>query len=101
MTKRRFGGTVKLLELGAQIDDPEEWRRKAARVAWCMATLARWRAALDHQMKHCMDSVEKLDDEAFERLCDEEQAKVDAIRAELDAVIEHDRWPAHLYWTAI
>jgi hypothetical protein len=27
-----------------------------------------------------------------------EQAGVDAIRAELDAVIEHDRWPAHLHW---
>lgn len=28
-----------------------------------------------------------------------EQAEADAIRAEIDAAIEHERWPRHLYWS--
>lgn len=28
-----------------------------------------------------------------------EQAEVEAIRAEIDGVIAHDRWPRHLHWS--
>ena len=40
-------------------------------------------------------------EEEFNRLCDAEEAKVAAIKAQIDAVIEHDRWPPHLHWSAI
>ena len=45
--------------------------------------------------------LERLDEEEFERLFDEEEAKVEAIRAQLDAVIERDEWPRELYFGEI
>ena len=96
-----FHGTIKMLERGLRTDDAEEWRRKAARTQWCMEMLEKWWAAVQHQDKRCMEAVDKLSEEEFERLCDEEQAKVDAIRTEIDAVIEHDRWPAHLHFGGV
>ena len=33
----------------------------------------------------------------FDRLFDEEQAKVDAIRVEIEDVAKNGRWPGHLY----
>ena len=96
-----FNGTIKMLERGLRVDDAAEWRRKAARVQWCTEMLEKWWKALQHQNERCMAAVNELSEEAFERLCDEEQAKVDAIRAEIDAVIEHDRWPPHLHFSGI
>jgi hypothetical protein len=37
----------------------------------------------------------------FQRLCDEEEAKVDAFRAPLKAAAERDVWPKHLHWSVI
>jgi hypothetical protein len=51
--------------------------------------------------ERCGEAVDRLSEEEFERLCDEEQAKVDAIRAQLDAVIDEDRWPRDLYFGGI
>ena len=102
----RFAGTVKLLERGAQIGDADEWRRKAARVAWVSETVAALRDA--HRRLHAawdrvFDALpEDLDDEELEAMNlpdPPEQAEVDAIHAAISAVIEHDRWPAHLHWT--
>ena len=45
--------------------------------------------------------VNRVSEEEFDRLCDEEQAKVDAIRAQLEEVVESGRWPRHLYWGGI
>jgi len=45
--------------------------------------------------------VGEVSEEEFERLCDEEQAKVDAIRAEIEEVTKHDRWPRVLYFGGI
>ena len=78
--------------------DAVQWRRIAARLAWTRATLARWRAAQEQRDARCSEVCERLDAAAFTRLCDAEQAKVDAIRAQLDAVIERDEWPRELYW---
>jgi hypothetical protein len=44
------------------------------------------------------EAVDRLSEEAFERLFQAEEAKVDAIRAQIDAVIERDLWPPELYW---
>ena len=43
------------------------------------------------------EAVDKLDEEAFERLCEAEFAKVDAIMAQLRAAIDEDKWPRELY----
>jgi hypothetical protein len=36
-------------------------------------------------------------EEAFERLCDAEMAKVDAMMAMLRAAVDEDRWPREYY----
>ena len=48
-----------------------------------------------------MAAVDKLDEEAFEALVEAEQARVDAIRAQIDDLIERDKWPPHLYFNGI
>ena len=81
--------------------DAAQWRRIAARLAWTRATLARWRAAQEQMDERCSAACERLDAAAFTRLCDAEQAKVDAIRAQLDAVIARDEWPKEMYFRNI
>ena len=39
------------------------------------------------------EAVERLSEADFERLCDAEMAKVDAMMAELRAAVDEDRWP--------
>jgi hypothetical protein len=53
--------------------------RRAARIAWAKKTAVAWRDAQREMDDRCSEAVERLDEEAFERLCDAEQAKVDAI----------------------
>jgi hypothetical protein len=81
--------------------EPAEWRRVKARVAWVRETAAKWHEAMRAMHEKCCEAVGRLSEAAFERLCDEEQAKVDALRAPLDAVIERDEWPRALYWGKI
>jgi hypothetical protein len=86
---------------GGDALDPAEWRCVAARTAWVreiIRALSRAQRAMDER---CMRAVGELDDAAFSRLFDAEQAKVDAIRAQIDDVIEHDRWPKHLYFDGV
>ena len=71
---------------------------RARRAAWARETSDAWSEALRAMDDKCTEAFERLSQEEFERLYDEEEAKVGAIRAELDAVIEHDRWPRHLYF---
>jgi hypothetical protein len=75
--------------------------RKDARAAWVRETAAKWRDAMRQMDDRCMEAVERLDEEAFDRLCDAEEAKVEAIRAQLQAVIDKDRWPKELYFGGI
>jgi hypothetical protein len=49
----------------------------------------------------CMEAVDRLTEEEFNRLCDEEQAKVDALRALLEDVIERDRWPREMHFKCV
>ena len=49
-----------------------------------------------------MRCPEDLDDDELEAMNipdPPEQAELDAIHAEIDAVLEHDRWPKELYWS--
>lgn len=86
----------------------DELSRQAARVAWVRETSGALREA-QREMDECLaQSVGGTDEQgtgteasekAFERLFEAEQAKVDAIYAQLRAVADHDRWPRHLYWS--
>ena len=98
----RFQDTIRIL-LGCAAKglgplDPVEWQRVKARTAWVRETVAKLRKAQREMGERCDAAVHRLDEEAFERLCDAEAAKVTAIRAQLDAVIERDEWPRGLYW---
>ena len=90
--------TIRMLASGVRTEDAAEWRRKAARCAWVKETMSALRQAQRQMDERCTAAVDRLTEEEFERLFDEEQAKVDAIRAPIDAVIERDEWPRHLYF---
>jgi hypothetical protein len=51
--------------------------------------------------ERCGEAVGRLSEEDFERLCDAEQAKVDAARAPLQAAADRDEWPRELYWGGV
>jgi hypothetical protein len=71
---------------------------KEARAAWVKETAAAWREAQRQMDDRCDEAVDRLSQEEFERLLDEEEAKVDAFRAPLKTAAERDLWPRHLYW---
>jgi hypothetical protein len=75
--------------------------RKEARATWVRETAAKWREAQRQMDQRCDAAVGRLSEEAFERLCDEEEAKVDAFRAPLKAAAERDMWPKELYWGGV
>ena len=93
--------TIEMLRRSFECADSAEWRRKAARCAWVKETMAALRKVQRQMDDRCMAAVDRLSEEEFERLVEEEQAKVDAIRAPIDAVIERDEWPKELYWGSI
>ena len=91
--------------------------RREARAAWVKATAARWRAAqraMDERLDEAVDRLFSAPgfpgegdqngggaEAEFERLFDEEDAKVDAFRQPLRDAAERDVWPKHLYWGVI
>ena len=93
--------TIAMLLHGAEAADAAEWQRMEARCAWVKERTAAWRAAMHAMDERCSEAVERMDEDEFERLFDAEQAKVDAIRAELQAVIDKDQWPRGLYFGGI
>ena len=70
---------------------------KAARAAWVRKTAAALRKAQRQMDDRCTEAVDRLSEEAFERLFEAEQAKVEAIRAQLETAAERDLWPRELY----
>jgi len=79
----------------------ETANRRDVRVAWVHATTAAWREAQREMDERCCEAVDRLSEQAFHALFQEEQAKVDAIRAPLIAVAERDVWPRHLYFGCV
>jgi hypothetical protein len=86
---------------GSRPLDCEEWKRVAARTAWVRETMAAWAEAQRAMDDRSGEAVERVSADEFERIFDEEQAKVDAIRALIDDVIERDVWPRELYWGGV
>jgi hypothetical protein len=74
---------------------------KEARRAWVTATAAAWRQAQQAMDERLTAIVEQVSEEEFDRLYDEEDAKVDLFRAPLKAVAERDVWPRELHWGGI
>jgi hypothetical protein len=74
---------------------------KDARAVWVRETASAWRAAQRQMDERCDEAVTRLSEVEFERLCDEEEAKVDAFRAPLKAVAERDVWPREMHFPCI
>jgi hypothetical protein len=93
----RSGKTIRnLLAAASQIAGYRD-----ARGAWVKATAAKWREA-QRQMDARLDAnLEQVSEEEFERLFDEEEAKVDAFRKPLRDAAERDLWPRELYFGGI
>lgn len=78
--------------------------RQAARVAWVKEVMAALRAAQDRVTEawdRILDALpDDLSEEELEKLPEPpEQAELDAILAQIEAVRDHDRWPKELYWS--
>lgn len=80
---------------------PKQWNRVKARCTWAMDLVERWYQAMLHRDEVCCAAVDKISEEEFNRLFEAEEAKVIALRAEIDAVIERDEWPRNLHWKCI
>ena len=93
--------TIQMLLVGGQPIGPAQWRRQRARSAWLLEMEEKWTRALRTMDDRLTAIVDRVSEEEFERLCDEEQAKVDAIRAQLEDVAYNQKWPRHLYWGGI
>ena len=76
-------------------------KAREARASWVRETAVAWREAQRRMDERCDAALDRLSEEAFERLCDEEEAKIDAFRAPLKAAAERDVWPRELYFWGI
>lgn len=92
-----YEGTIEMLRRGVLIEDAAEWRCHAARVGWIKETIAALAKAQRQMDERCMAAVDRVSEVEFERIFDEEQAKVCVFLDQLHAVRDHDRWPPHLY----
>ncbi len=89
--------TIHALLAGLEATDPGDWRRRAARIAWAKETIAAFRQAQEAMDERCLAAVGTISEEEFERLCEEEEAKVEVFRGPLMAATR-GLWPRHLYW---
>jgi hypothetical protein len=85
-------------------EDERAAARIAARIAWVKEIMAKLRAAQQRADEAWLRAVGALpedhSDEELEAIPEPpEQAELDAIRAQVDAVVEQDRWPKELYWS--
>jgi hypothetical protein len=84
-------------------DQDRREARVAARVAWVKERIAALKAAqqrADEAWERIVDALpDDVDDDELEASPPPpEQAELDAILAEIEAVRDHDRWPRKLHW---
>ena len=70
---------------------------KAKRLAWARHAAERWLAAQTAMDERCTEAVGRLSEEEFERLCEEEEAKIERFRGPLIEARDQDKWPWELY----
>ena len=75
--------------------------RAAARREWAERTTEAWHQAMRQMTDRCTEAVERLSEEEFDKLYEAEQAKVDALWAQLRAVVDKDMWPRELYFGCV
>ena len=77
--------------------------RTVARATWArqvMAELARVQQLLDQAWdRHLAEHPEDDDDD--DDFSPPEQAQLEALLAQINAAIDHDRWPRHLDWGSL
>jgi hypothetical protein len=78
--------------------DPQEWRCVKARCAWVERMGEALLAAQRKMDDRCSAIVDEVSEEEFQRIFDEEQAKVDVYRVPLFTAAQRDVWPKELYW---
>ena len=71
------------------------------RVAWVKATMAAWRGAERAMDKRCMEALDLLSEEEFERLVEEEEAKIELFRGPIKAAADRGLWPREMYFGRI
>jgi hypothetical protein len=96
--RKHFMNSLRALLAADEPADP----RKAARYSWLRRSADAWQDAT----RRCDDAWCALVRDIPEELIDEvepprEQAEVDALWAQLNDVIQDDRWPRHLYFGRI
>lgn len=70
---------------------------KAARVAWVKATTAAWGEAQERMDERLTAAVEKVSTEEFDRMFEEEDAKVELHRGPVKLAWDRDVWPRELH----
>ena len=97
-----------LLAAAGQAADEQERAaaRIAARVAWVHETMDALIAAhkkVDDAWSRIFDALpEDMDDDEVDQIPPPpEQAELDAILGEIEAVRDHDKWPRHLHWKEV
>jgi len=109
--KRERGRTIAALMAGTtapiESEEAQEARsreRRLARLAWAMERSDALQRAIKAADAAWMALVAPYSDRDEDEEMPEldpppEQEALDAIFAEINAVLDHDRWPAHLYWS--
>ena len=75
--------------------------RRDQRAAWVRKTGKACLEAMREMDDRLGEAVDRVSRQEFDRLYDEEQAKVDAIRLALKDAAERDIWPRGLYFSGI
>ena len=84
--------TIKMLLLRrGDALDPQQWKQAKARATWVSETMAALREAQRQMDALCTAIVGRVPEAEFERIFEEEQAKVCAILDQLNAAGEEDR----------
>jgi hypothetical protein len=94
--------------------DAAEWKRAKARVAWVRGAIAALEQAqrqmdvlaqsvrgTDEQGTRCSAAVDRASEAEFNRIFDEEQAKVSALLDQFAAIRERGEWPPEIYFGGV
>jgi hypothetical protein len=85
-----FETTIQMLRLrgDAQPLDPDQWKWLAGRFERALGLMKQWLDAMERMDDRCAAAAGKVSEEEFNRIVEEEEAKVAALRARLEEFIE-------------
>jgi hypothetical protein len=98
--RKHFMNTLRALLAADEPADP----RKAARHRWLHETADKWQDATrrcDHAWGELVEDISESGIDEVELAPPPEQAEVDALWAQLNDVVQKDRWPRDLYWAGL